>query len=273
MLAEEPELLTDNVNTWLAAADDKRMVRTLNGDVRAVLSNRYNRIENEEIAEAALPVLAELPDVKIVSSEITERRMYIQAVVPGVTGEVKVGDPVQAGVIISNSEIGYGSVSVSALIYRLVCLNGMKTKDVFRKNHVGRQIDDNSELWADDTRQADDRAVLLKVRDMVKAAVDETAFKARLIQMSELTEKSVTGSPEKAVEVLAKKVGASEGEKSGILRSLIEGGDLSAWGMLNAVTAQAHTVESYDRSVEFEEAGGQLLELPKSEWTEILEAA
>ena len=59
---------------------------------------------------------------------------------------------------------------------------------------------------------------------------------------------------------------------AGILRSLIEGGDLSAWGLLNAVTAQAHTAE-YDRAVEFEAAGGTLLTLAPTEWSRMLEAA
>lgn len=273
MRSDAPDLLAANVNSWFVLRPEQRMIRTLGGDARAFLSNRYNRIENEEIAEVALPILADIPDVKIVSAEITERRMYIQAVTPRVQGEVKRGDVVQAGVVISNSEIGYGAVRVAAMDYRLVCLNGMISADQLRVNHVGRRIEDNSELWADDTLQADDRAVLLKVRDMVRAAVDETRFRERLGRMSELAEGRITGHPERAVEVLAKKVGANETETGGILRSLIQGGDLSAWGMLNAVTAQAHDAVSYDRSVEFEVAGGKLMNLSKKEWSEVLEAA
>lgn len=273
MQAEAPKLLTDNVNVWFSAKPANRMVRTLGGDMRAFLSDRYQRIENEEIAEAALPVLADLPGVKIVSCEVTERRLYIHAVVPTVTGEVKKGDVVEAGVIISNSEVGLGSVSVSGLIWRLICLNGMKTSDAFRRNHVGRKVEDNEALWADDTRKADDKAVLLKVRDMVRAAVDETNFRVQLGKLQALTEGKIVGSPEKAIEVLARKVGATDGERGGILRSLIEGADLSRWGIVNAITHQAHSLESYDRAVEFESMGGKLVDLPAAEWKEILEAA
>jgi len=273
MQIEQPALLASNINTWFKAKPANRMVRTLGGDMRAFLSDRYQRIENEEIAEAALPVLMDLPGVKIVSSEVTERRLYIHAVVPTVTGEVKRGDVVEAGVIISNSEVGLGSVSVAGLIWRLVCLNGMKTSDAYRRNHVGRKVEDNEALWADDTRKADDRAVLLKVRDMVRAAVDETNFRVQLSKLQGLTEGKIVGSPERAIEVLAKKVGATDGERGGILRSLIEGGDLSRWGIVNAITHQAHTVESYDRAVEFEGMGGRLVDLPVTEWKEILEAA
>ncbi len=274
MQADQPGLLAHNVNTWLADASEKRMVRTMGGDVRAFLSDRYQRIENEEIAAVVLPILADIPDVKIVSSEITDRRMYIQAVAPRMEGEVKVGDVMQAGVVISNSEVGQGSVSISTLLWRLICLNGMQTSQILGVRHVGGRISQGDvTMYRDDTIEADDKAILLKVRDSVAHALSEDTFHAALDQMRGLTTQQVKGDPIKVVELLTQKVGASQDEGAGILRSLIEGGDLSAWGLLNAVTAQAHHVESYDRAVEFEQAGGQLLNLAPKEWNEILIAA
>lgn len=277
MMREAPALLRDNVNEWLGRSSERRMIRTLGGDMRAFLSDRYHRIENEEIAEVALPILADLPGVEIVSSEVTERRMHISAVITTIQGEVKVGDVVQAGVTISNSEIGHGAVSIAPLVWRLVCKNGLKVPDgKLTARHVGRRVEEGSDLnsiFQDDTRAADDRAVLLKVRDVVRAAVDQVRFYETVERMQTLATGRVKADPVKAVEVLAKKVGATEGERGGILRALIEGGDLSAWGLVNAVTAQAHTATSYDRSMEFVEAGGKLLTLPKGEWREVLEAA
>ena len=274
MQADAPHLLASNVNHWFAANPEKRMLRTLGGDLRAFLSNRYQRIDNEEIAEVTLPILADLPDVRFVSTQITDRRMYIQAVTPRLQGDVKVGDTVQAGVIISNSEVGLGSVSIQPIVFRLVCLNGMIVPDSkFRAHHVGARIDNSADLWSDEAKRADDRAVLLKVRDVLKAAVSEVTFNNTLEKMRALTGAEVKGDPAKAVEVLSKKIGATEAERGGILRSLITGGDLSAWGLLNAITHQAHEVADYDRGVEFEAMGGSLLNLPKSEWAEILEAA
>lgn len=273
MASEAPQLLADNVNHWFREQPETRMVRTLDNWDRAFLSNRYQRIENEMIAKAALPVLAELPRVQIVSSEITDKRLYIHFVVPTIEGEVKVGDVVQAGGIISNSEVGLGSVSVAGLIWRLICLNGAKTQDAFRKNHVGREVDEGELDWADDTRRADDQTVMLKVRDMVRAVVDETRFRAKLDTMRGLTSAKVTGKVVETVELVSARVNATEAEKNSILQSLIEGGDLSAWGVVNAVTAQAHKAASYDRAVELEAAGGALIDLPASEWKRVLEAA
>lgn len=275
MLRDNPLLLTDNINAWFQRfpVEDRRMLRTLGGDARAWLSNSYQRIEHEEIAQAALPVIMNLPQVQIVSCEITDRRLYIHWVVPTIQGEVKVGDVVQAGGILANSETGFGAVSVSGLTWRLRCLNGMKTSDTFRRAHLGAKQDELEQVWKDDTRKADDRAILLKVRDMVTTICDETRFRAHLAKLQGLTEGEITGDPAKAVEVLARKIGTTEAETGGLLRSLIAGGDLSRWGIVNSVTHQAHTAATYDRAVEFEALGGKLVDLPTSEWKEILEAA
>ncbi|MDC7784812.1 DUF932 domain-containing protein [Rhodoplanes sp. TEM] len=272
---EERRLLARNVNHWFSREPERRMVRTLDSSARAFLSDRYRRIDHEDIADSALQTLAEVPGVQVVSTQLTEARLYIQAVTPRLQAEVKVGDVVEAGVIVRNSEIGLGSVSIAALVRRLVCLNGAVVPDnSFRAYHVGRRIEEDGELqWADDTRQADDAAIRLKVRDMVRAAFDEARFAQTVDRMRRLAGAPIKGDPVKAVELLAKKVGATEGERTSILQSLIRGGDLSAWGLMNAVTHQAHTVTDYDRSVEFEQAGGALINLPSSEWKEVLEAA
>lgn len=277
MRASAPDLLATNVNAWFRQSPEKRMVRTLGGDCRAFLSNSYQRIENEEIAKVVLPILLNIPGVSVVSSEITERRLYIQAVTPR-RAAVKVGDEVQAGVVISNSEVGHGSVSISPMIYRLVCLNGLITNDGrFRANHVGRRVEEGvlaAINYQDDTRAADDRAVLLKVRDHVNDAVSEIGFGQRVERMAALAQSREMKNPVKAMEVLARKIDISEGEGESILTAIIKGADLSAWGVVNAVTAQAHNESiSYDRVVEFEAIGGKLLDLGKSEWNEILEAA
>jgi len=274
MLAESPKLLADNVNTWLSkCTNDKRLVRALSGNMRSLHSNKYQRIDHEEIAEVALPVLLSVPGIKVASSQITERRMYLQVTTDRLVGEVKRGDVVQAGLIISNSETGHGSVSVKAMFYRLACLNGLILPETFRASHIGRRIDDNEDLYKDDTRAADDKAILLKVRDTVAGYLSSDFFTKKLEQLQGLTQQGVTGDPVKAVEVLSRKLGVTDGERGGILRSLIEGGDLSRWGIVNAVTHQAHGIADYDRSVEFEAMGGKLIDLPANDWREVLEAA
>jgi hypothetical protein len=57
------------------------------------------------------------------------------------------------------------------------------------------------------------------------------------------------------------------------MRHLIEGGDLSKYGLHSAITRAAQDVESYDRASDLERVGGQVIELGRGEWKVLAEAA
>ena len=78
-------------------------------------------------------------------------------------------------------------------------------------------------------------------------------------------EMSLTGDPVQAIEVLGQRHGLTETERAGVLRSLIEGGDLSGFGLVNAVTHFSQQVADYDRATELESLGGRLVESPTSD--------
>lgn len=279
MRAQAPQLLSQNVNHWFQRQPENRMIRTLDGHVRAFLSDRYARIENEEIANVVLPILLEQDGVQIMSSAITETRMYIKAVFTKIQGEVKKGDIVQAGISISNSEVGLGAVKVEPFAYRLVCTNGMVMADNrFSARHLGARFnvkDGVEEMLTDETKQADDKAILLTVRDVVRGSFNEVAFQRHLEVMQGATLDRIEGNPTEAVKVLAKKHSLSDFEQGSVLRNLIEGADLSRWGVANAVTATAKEDKlSYDRAHELETLGGRIVEgISRSEWQELALAA
>jgi hypothetical protein len=76
----------------------------------------------------------------------------------------------------------------------------------------------------------------------------------------------------KAVEVTAKAIGLNESESGLVLNHLIQSGDLSKFGMLNAVTRTAEDIDSYDRASELERLGSSVLYLPASTWREVATA-
>ncbi len=263
MLSEDPGLLTHNVNTWLHRQPAQRMVRTLDGTARAFLSNRYRRIDNMEIAEIVLPELQKLEQAQFESCQITDSRMYIKVVNPRLQAEVSPGDIVQAGVIISNSEVGQGSVSIQPLVFRLVCRNGMVINDArTKKYHIGRAntSEDNLVVYANDTLQAMDAAFIKQIRDTVAAAVDEARFARVIDRMKEAQGVALnTADLPNVVELASKEFNITESERGGVLQHLIEGKDLSLYGLSNAVTRFSQDVESYDRATELEGIGYRIL--------------
>lgn len=252
MLSDYPELLAENVNSWFQREPTQRMVRTLDGTVRAFLSNRYRRIDNLDIAEIVLPVIQQMEDAYFESCQITDSRMYIKVVNKRLEAEVVPGDIVQSGVIISNSEVGLGSVNIQPLVYRLVCSNGMVVNDAqTRRTHIGRvnEADENFQLFSQETLAADDHAFAMKIKDTVMAAVDETRFTRVVGMMREATtvQMNTTDIPG-VVRLASKDFNITEEESTGVLQRLIEGKDLTLYGLSNAVTRFSQDVDSYTKA-------------------------
>ena len=267
LMQQHPDLLLANVNGLFEREPARRMIRTMDGKARAFLSDRYRRVDNFEIAEMVLPIIGEMKDARIESCEITDERMYIKVVNPRLEAEVVPGDVVQSGIIVTNSEVGLGSFKVEPLVYRLVCTNGMVVNDAaMRRKHVGRHntVGENYEIYQDDTLRADDRAFMLKARDIVRAAVDDAKFKrvVDLMRKAKGIELPTHDVPQ-LIELTAKEYRLTEKEGNGVLSHLIKGGDLSLYGLSNAFTRYSQDVESYDRATEFESMGFDILTMPK----------
>lgn len=278
MKGEAPELLAANVNTWFERNPERRMVRTQSGVTRAFLSDRYQRVDNHHVLGVVLPVLQEVAsDLQFHSLALTDTRMYVKAILPTVRAEINVGEIVEAGVEFRNGEIGNSRFEVWPFAYKLTCKNGARFETGgFKKMHVGARAevgDDVYEMLADETLKADDHAFLLKVRDIVQATLTQRSFDKLADKMRDATKEKLGGNPAKAVELLGDSLGFNDDERGSVLRHLIEGGDLSRWGLANAITRTAQDLESYDRSDELEGFGGRVIELPRNEWAELAKAA
>ena len=277
MLEEYPELLAQNVNAWFQREPAVRMVRTIDGTARAFLSNRYRRIDNLDIAGIVLPVLQEMEGMHFESCQLTDSRMYIKVVNTRLEAEVVPGDIVQSGIIISNSEVGLGSVSIQPLVYRLVCSNGMVVNEAAaRRNHVGRVTDseENFSVYSQATLDAEDKAFVMKIQDTVRAAVEEARFAQVVGKMQEAKAAQMdTHDVPAVVKLASKEFHITDSESTGVLQRLIESNDLTLYGLSNAVTRHSQDVESYDRASELESIGYSILTMPPRQWSRINRAA
>lgn len=296
MLAEAPELLAANVNQWLPAVTksaarsavlvpDRRMVRMLDGNVRALLSDGYKPMENEELAEAILPVLLEA-DLMFLACEITDRKLYLKVVDKRIERDMPTGakmgeghvifDTLSPALTISNSEVGFGRLSIDYGVYTKQCTNLASFGSVFKRTHIGGRAEDSAEVLAmlsDETRKIGDQAIWAKVRDVVKGALDAARFMASVEKLGQASERKIVDDPVEVVERLGKKFGVNEGERKSILRCLIEGASLTQYGLSAAITRASADFADFDRATEFEAMGGQIIELPSSQWKELAEVA
>ena len=277
MRTQKPDLLAENVNAWFGDREQSYMIRSMDygtGRIaRALLSDRYRRIDNLEVATAVLPLFAGQEGMEVVSCEVTESRLALKIVNHRLEMAVVPGDYVQAGVMISNSEVGLGAVSVQPLVYRLVCSNGAIVNDFGeRKAHVGRAakaMEDSFNLYSDEAKQAEDRAFLLKLRDITMAALEEARFAQIVGKLQDATHAKITGRVQDVIELTGKTYDLNQPEQDNVLNYLIQGGDLSLYGLSNAITRASQDVESYDRATMLEGIGWQVATMPEAQWKEI----
>ena len=277
MRTRKPQLLSQNVNSWLSDRDQSYMIRSMDygsGQVaRAFLSDRYRRIDNLEVATAVLPLFAGREEMEVISCEVSPEKLFIKIVNHKLEMAVVPGDYVQAGVVISNSEVGLGAVSVQPLVYRLVCSNGLCVNDFGeRRAHVGRQakgMDDSYMVYSEEAQVAEDKAFLLKLRDTTMAAIEEARFAQIVGRLQDSTQARITGRVQDVIELTGKAFDISQPEQDSILNYLIQGGDLSLYGLTNAITRASQDVESYDRASALESIGWSVATMPAAQWKEI----
>ncbi len=279
MYNDAPELWAKNMNHWLVTNPEKRLVRTLDGKVRAFLSNGYRTLDNYDLLEAVLPILQSRPDVQIESCQVTEDRLYLKVFFNDleqvVNGSSLKNDIVRVGLCISNSEVGNGSLSVQPMTYRLVCTNGMISDTATRKYHTGKKgminLDEIQTILSDETKKQSDHAFWLQVQDIIKHNLKPETIAKEMQKFEDATQR-VFGTDMDKIEIVAntvKQFDIREGQKNGILESLLRDGDFSQWGLANAVTNQANGVEDYEEATRLEKIGGKIIELNNSDWKKL----
>ncbi|MCF6228942.1 MAG: DUF932 domain-containing protein [Planctomycetes bacterium] len=113
------ELMQENVNTFLRRLDQRKKVqlRVERGTIRAILSERYGKYDD---IQAVYDLRRHLSGDTPVRYEQSERTSMIQII------EAEEGsDGLRSGITVRNSEVGAASIAIAALIYRVICTNGL----------------------------------------------------------------------------------------------------------------------------------------------------
>jgi len=295
-----PDVLDHAVNRIWSQEPKDRMLRTFDhnadagfemeggsrwwtdGTLRAFVSSKFKTFDNVHLLESALPTLMESDaQWRVVSGDITERRLYLRLVSKVIEGRAAVGDVMALGIGLSNSEVGMGSVSAWQLVWTLACLNGMQTQNKTRSTHA-TSARDNGEQWkllTDEAKDADNHALSLKTRDVVSSFASRESFDAVLDKMSDAHNDVVNASAADAVAGVVKVLNLKKSDNTAILDGLMQtvgqsgfaGKPISRATMVNAVTAVANQVDP-DQVDEWQANGAKVLNLPASQWARIRDA-
>jgi hypothetical protein len=303
LLSDHKDLVINQVNALFEREPSLRLMRTMDGVARAFLSNRFGIFDNGPVLENVLPPIVK-GDIqsKLLSSYVGPNSMKLKVLFtdprlaidmgeapnggrrlpadrPGHvwTGRNDTGrDIIHPGAIISNSETGHGSLDISGFFWRSYCDNGcvfgMMEAFNFSRRHVGGKLIEgvDFEVFSDETKRKQQEVVFAEVTDTLRTLSSPEKAQAMAAKLRATKDGEQVKDAFAAVDVLAKELPILDGEKQGILESLIRDGDYTRWGMLNAVTEQANRDDiSYERACEFEEFGAKLIDLTNAQWKRI----
>lgn len=273
MRAEAVDLYDLNVNGWLQKDPTRRfLLRAFKGEpgvLRAWLSDGYKIIDHLDMLTAVLAGIEESGHpVKITGADLTERRMivrveseHVEALAPELlrgyrspfTGQT--GDQlpiVSAGFVLTNSEVGSGKYAITPRIVVRVCGNGMTiTKDAFSKVHLGARMDQGIVKFSEDTQEKNLSLITAQTRDAVATFMNRDYVERKLADIQREAGREIT-SPVEAVELVAKQLRFSDSVRESVFAHFIRGGQTTAGGIMQAVTATAQTLDDGDAAYELE---------------------
>ncbi|WP_405165541.1 hypothetical protein OG203_10805 [Nocardia sp. NBC_01499] len=168
---------------------------------------------------------------------------------------------ITAGFRFSNSETGHHAITLKPELVVQICGNGLTLPlFTYRKNHIGEKLDTGTISWSQDTYRKELAVITAKTRDKVSEWLSTDFLNARIDELEAQAGAPVT-QPDKTIEVLGKKLGFTEAERSGVLSHFIAGGQLTAAGIANAVTSYSQTVADPDRADSLDDLAVQAMSL------------
>jgi hypothetical protein len=276
------------INAHFDQEPKRKMLRTFldtdetNGTARALLSDRFKCFDNDNMIQTILPPLMENPaQLQVVNAKISDSKLYMRFKSLVHTGAgANVSDVMANGCGFSNSETGQGSVSAYQLFWTLACLNGMQTENKTRSSHITSARDsDDWGLLSGEAQEADNRALNLKLRDLVEAYSSREMFDQVLDKMKAAAADTIEGefSVADTVNNLGTVMRLTKKETSNVLDGLMstigQAGyendrPLSRATLINAVTAAGNKCD-IDQTDDYQRLGGRLLNMNARDWNRI----
>ena len=265
--AWQRELASEILSRSFARLPGRNLVRSVNGQARAVLSDRFRRLDSRPIVDAFIGEIDRAGGVPY-DAHVTDVRVHFKALLPTVR-EIPValangqtGSEFMAfGLEGSNSDYGVGSFSIRAFMLRLVCTNGATVEDAMRQVHlVGRLTDDIT--FSEATYRKDTQATVSALRDVVRAQLGPARIDTLVNQIRKAGEQPIEWARLKTR--LANALTKDELRQAG---ETFEGQDMinvpagnTAWRASNAISWIANGAKvAPERKLELEKLAGGLL--------------
>jgi hypothetical protein len=166
-----------------------------------------------------------------------------------------------AGFVVSNSEVGDGAWSITPRVVAEICGNGLQiAADVTRAIHLGTRQSEGIVRYSADTMDKELALITARARDAVATFLSTDYLLDKITQLEQKAGIPVTH-PEQTVRQVAKAAKFSDETADAILGHFVRGGQLTAGGVMQAVTSVAQTLDDADTAHDLEAQAVRVLDL------------
>ncbi len=126
--------------------------------------------------------------------------------------------------------------------------------------HLGGKLAEGVIDWSADTQQRHLDLITAKARDAVTRFLDP-AYVQHVITRMERDAGAPVERPEETITVISQQLRFTEGTREAVLAHFIKGGQLTAGGVMHAVTSVAQTLDDADTAHDLESQALRVLQL------------
>ena len=300
LIAERPSIAVDMFNSLIDRDDYSKnrrlLVRMLHNNVRAVLSDRYLVIDDEDLMYTALEELQHHGG-RVMSCQLTDDHMRMSYCCPalgqaldspargdgsffnagslanpewrariGLTEEDaqpmtdRGGNAILPGGEIGNSETGAGAAHVRFKTFDSICFNGCVSETVHQIRHLGEKLE--AGIWSPATVTKNAELKQTMVKDAVKATFCPDRLAAWMQQRIDARMDILA--PTAAVDNVATLCELSEDDRDQLLAVFCRDYSPNRDGLSQAAARFAQDQSNPDKASEWESHAATIIECPKA---------
>lgn len=251
-------LLESILDQHVKHASGRFLVRGVEGQARAILSDRYRRLDSRPLLTAFIAACDKIGAVPY-EGVATDLSASVRAIVPRVYEPVD-GEALVFGLEWGNSDFGLRAYSLSTFVLRLTCLNGMVGSNRLKQVHLGGRLPDHLE-FSERTYQLDTRTMVSATKDVVTTSLGDAAIGDQLAAVRAAHSTEVDWSS--AWRRVSRDLNKAEQK---LVKDSFEGPDVinlpagrTTWRLSNAVSWLANATEDPERKLDLQRLAGTVV--------------
>ena len=252
LMIERPDLVADQFNYWVQVEKNRTLLvryreQLAGRSVRAFLSDKYAPLDNQDVGEI-LKAVFDTVHMDLTDYHLDDQRLHVRMTFPDMSDDVGVDkdgeeDKLKIGVDIVNSEVGASSMTVTPLIWRLICSNGLRA-------------------WKEDGETFRQRHIHVKPEELLNRTIEAIGSSVNrggeMFEDFKKTRSIYVGEPLTVIEKLSKKELYGKELIDAVKGNFEIEPEHNVFGLINAYTRTARALPN-DRRLEMEKLAGRLM--------------